>query len=105
VSAVVVGSGHLLSTTTLDLPLWALLCWLVARILRTGQQRLWPLAGLVAGLALNDNDLAAFLIFAILVGMAVTGPCAHFASAWLYAGALIAVLAWAPYLAWQAAHG
>lgn len=105
VSAVVMGSGHLLSTTTFGLPLWALLCWIVARILRTGRQRLWPLAGLAAGVALNDNDLAAFLIFAIAVGLAVTGPRVHLASPWFYAGGLIALLAWAPYLAWQAAHG
>jgi 4-amino-4-deoxy-L-arabinose transferase-like glycosyltransferase len=105
VSSVVAGSGHLLSTTTFDLPLWALLCWLVARILRTGQQRLWLVAGLVAGLALNNDDLVAFLIFAIVAGMAVAGPRAHLASPWFYAGGLIAALAWAPYLAWQAAHG
>ena len=105
VSSVVDGSGHLLSTTTFDLPLWALLCWLVARILRTGQQRLWLVAGLVAGLALNNDDLVAFLIFAIVAGLAVAGPRAHLASPWFYAGGLIAALAWAPYLAWQAAHG
>ena len=104
-SSVVADSGHLLSTTAFDLMLWALLCWLVARILRTGRQRLWPLAGLVAGLALNNDDLAAFLIFAIVAGLAAAGPRPHLASAWFYAGGLIAALAWTPYLAWQAGHG
>src|SRR5215472_4098757 len=46
---VVTGSEHLLSTTSFDLPVWALLCWLLLRILRTGNERLWVAAGLVAG--------------------------------------------------------
>jgi hypothetical protein len=75
------GTGHLLSTTTFDLPVWAVLCWLIARILRVGNDRLWLAVGLVAG------------------------PRRPFTSRWFWAGAVIAVLLWAPYLAWQAGHG
>ena len=49
VAPVTTGAGHLLSTTSFDLPAWALLCWLLLRILRTGNERLWLAAGLVAG--------------------------------------------------------
>jgi hypothetical protein len=75
------GTGHLLSTTTFDLPVWAVLCWLIARILRVGNDRLWLAVGLVAG------------------------PRRPFTSRWFWAGAVIAVLLWAPYLAWQAGRG
>jgi 4-amino-4-deoxy-L-arabinose transferase-like glycosyltransferase len=99
------GASHLLSTTTFDLPAWALLCLIVLRVLRTGNARLWPLAGLVAGITLLDTDLVAFLILAIVVGLAVAGPRATFRSGWFYAGGVIALVLWSPYLIWQNSHG
>jgi hypothetical protein len=102
---VTLGSSHLLSTTAFDLPAWALLCLLLIRILRTGNNRLWLLAGLVAGIGLLDTDLVAFLIFAVVVGLIAAGPRQPLRSPWFYAGGAIALGLWAPYLAWQAAHG
>jgi hypothetical protein len=105
VAAVVDASGHTLNTNVFDLLVWALLCWLIVRILRTGADRLWLAVGLLAGLGLMDSDLVAFLMFAVVVGLAVAGPRRPFTSRWLYAGGLLAVLMWTPYLAWQASHG
>jgi 4-amino-4-deoxy-L-arabinose transferase-like glycosyltransferase len=102
---VTLGSSHLLSTTTFDLPAWALLCLLLLRILRTGNERLWLLAGLVAGAGLLDTDLVAFLIFAVVVGLIAVGPRRPLRSPWFYGGGVIAAGLWAPYLAWQAGHG
>src|SRR5262245_31692210 len=105
VAAVVLGAGHLLSTTTVGLPMWALICWLVVRILRTGDDRLWLAVGLVAGLGLLDSDLVVFLLFAIVAGLAIAGPRRPLRGGWLYAGGLIALVMWLPYLFWQARHG
>jgi len=105
VAPLATGAGHLLSTTTFGLPAWALASWLIVRILRTGNDRLWLAAGLVTGVALLDSDLIAFLLFAVVVGLAIVGPRRPFGSPWLYAGGAIALVLWAPYLAWQAAHG
>jgi hypothetical protein len=99
------GTGQLLSTITFDLPAWALLCWLIVRILRTGDNRLWLVAGLVTGLGLFDSDLVASLAAAVLAGLALTGPRWPFRSVFFYPGAVIALLLWVPYLSWQAAHG
>lgn len=101
----VIGAGHLLSTTTIDLPFWALFCLVVARTLRTGNDRLWIVAGLVAGLGLFGSDLLAAGIFALAVGLAVAGPRRPFRTGWLYLGGVIAGLLWLPYLIWQASHG
>jgi hypothetical protein len=105
VAAVVLGAGHLLSTTTFGLPVWALVCWLVVRILRTGDNRLWLAVGLTAGVGLLDSDLVVFLLFAIVAGLAIAGPRRPLRSGWLYAGGLIALVMWLPYLLWQAQHG
>ncbi len=105
VAPLTMGAGHLLSTTTFDLPAWALACWLIIRILRTGNDRLWLAVGLVTGIGLFDSDLIAFLLLAVVIGLAIAGPRQPFGSIWLYAGGVIAVAMWLPYLAWQASHG
>ena len=104
-SPVISGAGHLLSTTSFYLPVSALLIWLVIRILRTGEQRLWLAVGLAAGAGLLDTDLVAFGAFAVVAGVVIAGPRLPLRSAWLYAGGAIALAMWAPYLAWQASHG
>ena len=105
VSALLDGGGHTLNTTIFGLAVWTLVCWLVVRILSTGRERLWLLVGLVVGLGLLDSDLVAFLIFAIVVGLALVGPRSALRSPWLYAGGLLAIVMWVPYLAWQGSHG
>ena len=105
VASVVLGAGHLLSTTTFALPVWAGLCWLIVRILRTGDGRLWLAVGVLAGAGLLDSDLVVFLMFAVVTGLAIAGPRWPLRSGWLYAGGLIALVMWLPYLIWQAQHG
>jgi len=105
VSPLLLASAHLFGTTPLDLFFWTLLVYLVVRILRTGDERLWIVGGLVAGVGLLNKDLVAFLAFGVLAGIAIAGPRRRLASPWLWASALIAGLLWTPYLVWQAQHG
>ena len=99
-------SGHALFTSTPDLAIGVTLVWAVVRALRTGDPRLWLVAGAVLGVGLANKQLPLILA-AGLVGGALLTPAARPAlrSPWLWAGAAVAVLAWAPVLAWQAAHG
>jgi 4-amino-4-deoxy-L-arabinose transferase-like glycosyltransferase len=105
VASVVLVVGHLLSTSTFDLLAWSLVTWLVARVIRTGDERLWLAAGLVAGLALLNKPLIAFLLAALGVGIVVAGPRRLLRSGWLWAGVVIAALLWAPWVIWQSKHG
>jgi 4-amino-4-deoxy-L-arabinose transferase-like glycosyltransferase len=105
VAAVVLIVGHLLSTTTFDLLAWATVSWLVARIVRTGDQRLWTAVGFVAGAALVNKPLIAFLLAGLGVGMAVAGPRRALRGRWLSVGVATAALMWSPWLIWQSSHG
>ncbi|MGO9971610.1 MAG: glycosyltransferase family 39 protein [Solirubrobacteraceae bacterium] len=105
VSAVLLATGHLLSTATFDLLAWPVILLLVVVILRGGEERLWLAGGVVAGAGLLDDDLVAFLIAALLGGIAIAGPRRTFRSPWLWAGGLIAAAMWTPYLVWQARNG
>jgi 4-amino-4-deoxy-L-arabinose transferase-like glycosyltransferase len=99
-------TGHLLSTTTVDLFFWVLIVRLVLRVLRRNEPRGWLLVGLATGLALQNKDLIAFGMAALVAGIAVTPSVRHhLRSPWLWAGGLLAVAIWSPYLVWQARHG
>ncbi|MCE3554025.1 glycosyltransferase family 39 protein [Pseudonocardia sp. RS11V-5] len=104
VSAIVLQTGHLLSTTTFDLLVWAVVAWLTARALRRGGPR-WLLVGLAAGIGLQNKMLVAFLLLGLLVGLVVVGPRRPLRDPWMWGAGLLAAALWAPYLAWQAAHG
>jgi 4-amino-4-deoxy-L-arabinose transferase-like glycosyltransferase len=105
VAAVLLAVGHLLSTSTLDLLAWTIVTWLIARVIRGGDERLWVVAGVVAGIALLNKPLIAFLLAGLGVGVALVGPRRLLASRWLWAGVAIALLLWTPWLIWQAKHG
>jgi hypothetical protein len=103
-SSITLATGHLLSTATFNLTGWTALIALTLHIIRTGRQRLWLADGLLLGVVLMDNDLPVFLAVAVGVGVLVAGPRRLFASPLLWAGAVIAVAIWSPYLIWQAQH-
>jgi hypothetical protein len=105
VASVLLAVGHLLSTTTFDLLAWTVVTWLVARVVRAGDERLLLVAGLVAGLALLNKPLIAFLLAGLGAGLAVSGPRRLLRSGWLWAGVALALVLWSPWLIWQAQHG
>ncbi len=105
VASVVLVVGHLLSTTTFDLLAWAVVSWLVVRAIRTHGTWLWVAAGGVAGAALLNKPLIAFLLLSLGVALLISGPRAVLRSGWLWGGLALALALWAPWLVWQGEHG
>jgi hypothetical protein len=98
-------SGHLDTTTDPDLLAWALILWLVIKLLAGGDRRLWLAVGLVAGIGLENKDTLLFLGAGLGVGLVVTRRWDVVRSRWAWAAIGIALLLWAPNLAWQATNG
>jgi 4-amino-4-deoxy-L-arabinose transferase-like glycosyltransferase len=105
VAVIVLFTGHLLSTSTFDLLAWTAVTWLVVRAVLTGDDRLWPVAGVVLGLGLLNKPLPAFLALGLLAGVAVAGPRRLLRNPYVWSGAAIALALWSPWLVWQADHG
>ena len=102
----VVTLGHILSTTTIDTLFWVAIVYVVLRTLARDAPRGWLLVGLLAGVGLLDKHLVAFLLAAIVVGVALVPQVRHhLRSPWAWAGVGVALLLWLPNLLWQAAHG
>ena len=105
VSVIVLFTGHLLSTSTFDLLVWTVLTWMAVRAIRTRDDRLWLVAGVVLGIGLLNKPLPAFLALGMLAGVAIAGPRGLLANPFVWAGAAIALVLWSPWLVWQADHG
>jgi Dolichyl-phosphate-mannose-protein mannosyltransferase len=105
IGVVVLFTGHLLETSTFDLLAWAAVTWLAVRAVRTGEDRLWLVAGAVLGVALLNKPLPAFLALGLLGGVAISGPRSLLRSPYVWGGAVIALLLFSPWLIWQADHG
>ncbi|MGH2511496.1 MAG: ArnT family glycosyltransferase [Candidatus Limnocylindrales bacterium] len=99
------GAGHLDTTTDPDLLAWALILWLLVRLLAGADRRLWLAVGLTAGIGLENKDTLLFLGAGLAVGLVLSRRWDVVRSPWAWAAIAIAFLLWAPNLAWQAANG
>jgi 4-amino-4-deoxy-L-arabinose transferase-like glycosyltransferase len=99
------GAGHLDTTTEFDLLAWALILWLVVRLLAGADPRLWLAVGATAGIGLENKDTLLFLGAGLAMGLVLARRWDVVRSGWAWAAIGIAVLLWAPNLVWQAANG
>jgi len=98
-------AGHLNTTATYDILGWTVVLLVVVRQLRGAPPWGWLVAGLAAGIALENKDLLPFLGLGLAVGVAVCRRWEVLRSPWVWAGIAVALALWMPNLAWQAAHG
>lgn len=96
--------AHFLSTVTVDLLAWALASWLVIRLVRTGDTRLWIALGLVVGIGLENKHTMALWCLGVAAGLLATPERRLLVSPWLSGGVALAAACFVPNLVWQAEH-
>jgi 4-amino-4-deoxy-L-arabinose transferase-like glycosyltransferase len=104
-SGFVLGTGHLLSTSTFDLLAWVAALALCARMLRTDDPRWWLPVGVVVGAAMLNKNLIVLLVASVVVGLAVERRWRLLVTPWAVVGGAVALVLAAPNLLWQAANG
>jgi 4-amino-4-deoxy-L-arabinose transferase-like glycosyltransferase len=103
-SPVFIGSNALFHTATYDQLAWAIALLVFARLLRTGDRRLWLLLGVVIGVGLETKHTMAALPVAILAGVLLSSRRSMLLTSEPWLGAGIALLVFLPNLVWQATH-
>ncbi|WP_230473573.1 glycosyltransferase family 39 protein [Dyella choica] len=90
--------------SSFDLLWWVLIAWCVIRLLRDDEPRWWLAIGLLAGLGLETKYSIAFELAGVLVGALLTDARRYVANGWFWAGGAVALLIFAPNLAWLIRH-
>jgi len=84
-------------------PLYWMGCiWVIARILRTGDSRLWIWFGALAGLGLENKHSTLFFGFAVAAALLLTHHRREYAKPWIWIALSIALALFLPNLIWEA---
>jgi 4-amino-4-deoxy-L-arabinose transferase-like glycosyltransferase len=105
VTAILLATGHFVTTTTFDVLSTTVVAWLVLRGLVRRRGGALLAAGVVAGLGALAKP-QVLLVYGVLLGsLLLVGPRWPLRSRGLWTGTVAAVVLVAPYVVWQATHG
>ncbi len=95
---------HFLSMNAFEPLFWMGSAWVVIRIVRTGNRRLWLWFGLLAGIGLENKYSMLIFGFGIMAGLLLTPQRRLLRTRWLWIGGLVAFLIFLPNLLWNVQH-
>jgi Dolichyl-phosphate-mannose-protein mannosyltransferase len=101
--AVLVMSG-LMTMNVFESLFWTACILVLARIVRTGDSRLWLWFGVLAGLGLENKHSTLFFGFAVMVAVLLTHHRHEFAKPWIWIAGAIALALFLPNIIWQVRH-
>jgi hypothetical protein len=100
----VLSIDSLLTMNAFEPLFWMGCIWIVARILRTGDSRLWLWFGVLAGLGLENKHSTLSFGFAVVVALLLNQHRREFARQWIWIAGAIALALFLPNIIWQIRH-
>jgi len=97
--------GSTYSMNAFDLLFWAVIAWILVRVLSGGSERLWLAFGAAAGVGLLNKISILYLGFGLVVGLVLARRWDVFRSRLFWAGGVLAFLIFLPHLVWQHSNG
>jgi hypothetical protein len=97
--------GHLLSTTTFDVLIWAAIIIVVAGLIDGADPRWWLAVGGLVGVGMLNKNTIVALVVGLLIGLLATPQRKVAMTKWFVIAAAGAVVIAAPNLLWQLANG
>ncbi|CAA9564424.1 MAG: hypothetical protein AVDCRST_MAG73-4024 [uncultured Thermomicrobiales bacterium] len=104
VAPIFLAANALFQTVSFDQLWWVVALLLVVKLLKGADQRLWLALGIVFGVGLETKQTILLLAGGLAVGLLSAPTRAWFRAPWPWLGGAIALLIWAPNLAWQATN-
>ena len=95
---------HFLSMNAFEPLLWMGCAWLVIRIIRTGNARLWVWFGVLAGIGLENKHSMLIFGFGLVAGLVLTQERRILRTRWFWIGGLAAFVIFLPNLLWNIQH-
>jgi hypothetical protein len=95
---------HLFTMNAFEPLIWMGCAYLVIRIIKTGDQKLWLWFGALSGLGLENKYSMAVFGFGVVVGLLMTPERKALAHKWIWLGGALALLIFLPNLLWNFQH-
>jgi hypothetical protein len=99
------GVHTILTMNAFEPLVWVAGAGLVARILKTGDARLWLWFGVLCGVGLLNKHSTLIYGFGVAAGLLLAPARRYFLNKWLWLGGAAAFLIFLPHLVWQINHG
>lgn len=96
--------GAIFTYDSLDFLIWVFAIYLLVRIIKEINPKLWILLGFVLGFGLLNKLTILFLGLAIFVSLWLVPQRIYFKSRWIWMAGMIALLFSLPFLIWQSQH-
>jgi 4-amino-4-deoxy-L-arabinose transferase-like glycosyltransferase len=103
-AGVYVISAHMLTMNVFEPLIWMGCAYVVIKVIKTGNQKLWLWFGILAGLGLENKYSMAFFEFAIVAGLLLTGERKAFRSPWIWLAGVVALIIFLPNMVWNIQH-
>jgi Dolichyl-phosphate-mannose-protein mannosyltransferase len=104
IPAVCIVTDHQLAMNAFEALFWTGCAFVLLRMIRTGDVRLWIAFGAIGGLGLENKYSMGFFAAALLLGLLLTPQRKLFWTPWLLAGGGVALLIFLPNLLWNIHH-
>jgi hypothetical protein len=95
---------HQFAMNSLESLLWAGLAFVILRLIKTGNQKLWLVFGVIAGIGLQTKYAIVIFAGALIGGLLLTRQRRILFTPWLIAGGTITFLIFLPNLIWNIQH-
>jgi 4-amino-4-deoxy-L-arabinose transferase-like glycosyltransferase len=95
---------HQFAMNALDPLFWTGCAFVILRMIRTQNTRLWLAFGAIAGVGLENKYGIAIFAFALLAGLLISPERKLLFTPWLLAGGCVALLIFLPNLIWNISH-
>jgi len=105
VGPIFLGAGNILSTIVFDQLFWVLCCYLLIKLLNTGDTRLFIWLGVAVGVGLMAKHNMAYFAIGMAIAIAATPARRHFRNKHLWLGGLMAAAIFLPNVWWQVSNG
>jgi 4-amino-4-deoxy-L-arabinose transferase-like glycosyltransferase len=104
VAPAILGGDSLLTMNAFEPLFWMGCAYLVVRIIKTGNQRLWMCFGVIAGVGVENKYSMAMFAAGIFLGLLLASEWWWLANRWVWIGGAIAFLIFVPNLWWNIRH-
>jgi hypothetical protein len=95
---------HWLTMNAFEPLLWLAFAWCIVRAINQGDPHYWLAFGLLLGLGMENKYTTAFFALAVVVALLLTPQRRFLSNAWIWLGALGALLIFLPNLLWLIRH-